>query len=426
MIFAARGSVEEEIGQDILAGLVAQALAGIGGAGRIIAVPPDITRYHSQAGRITDLMYGRLGERLRAVLPALGTHAPMTDEEIAAMYPGTPRRLFRVHDWRKDPVELDSIPASFIREVGKGVVDYDYPVQASGALVSGDFDAIVSIGQVVPHEVVGMANHAKNIFVGTGGKEAIDRSHFLGAAYGMEKMMGRADTPVRRVFTKAFELARPKLPPILWILTVMGRNEAGSLVMRGFYAGDDVECFEMAAALSRLVNIDLLEEDVDKAVVWLDPSEFRSTWLGNKAVYRTRMAMADKGELVILAPGLAHFGEDKGIDALIRKYGYRSSPEIREFVSRNEDLAGSLSAAAHLIHGSSEGRFRITYAPGKGVSREEIEGVGFGYASLGEMMKKYDVKKMSLGWNRLPDGERIFFVPNPALGLWTTKARFGA
>jgi nickel-dependent lactate racemase len=425
MMYVIRGSAREEITPKILADLVLRAIEGIRGAKRVVALPPDITRFHSQAGAITDLLYESLGSRLSAVLPALGTHAPMTAAEIATMYPRTPASLFRIHDWRRDPVELDRIPASFVRDVGEGVVDYDYPVQANRSLVDGSFDAIISIGQVVPHEVVGMANHAKNIFVGTGGKEAIDKSHFLGAAYGMERMMGRADTPVRRVFNKALELANGKLAPVLWILTVMGRNDEGRLVMKGFFAGDDMECFERAAALSRDVNIDLLDESIDKAVVWLDPSEFRSTWLGNKAVYRTRMAMADKGELIIMAPGLAHFGEDSGIDALIRKYGYRSSPEIRAFVRGNEDLASSLSAAAHLIHGSSEGRFRITYAPGPGISRAEIESVGYGYASLTEMQAKYDVKKMSLGWNQLPGGERVFFVPNPALGLWSTKARFG-
>ncbi|HWR10739.1 MAG TPA: lactate racemase domain-containing protein [Rectinemataceae bacterium] len=425
MMFVSRGSAREEITPKVLAELVLQALDGVAGKKRVVAVPPDITRFHSQAGAITDLVYENLGSRLSAVLPALGTHAPMTASEIATMYPRTPSRLFRIHDWRKDPVELDRIPASFVREVGGGVVDYDYPVQANRTFVDGSYDAIISIGQVVPHEVVGMANHAKNIFVGTGGKEAIDKSHFLGAAYGMEKMMGRTDTPVRRVFSKALELASGKLPAILWVLTVMGRNDGGALVMKGLFAGDDMECFEKAAALSREVNIDLLDESIDKAIVWLDPSEFRSTWLGNKAVYRTRMAMADNGELIIMAPGLAHFGEDPGIDALIRKYGYRSSPEIRDFVRGNEDLASSLSAAAHLIHGSSEGRFKVTYAPGPGVSRSEIESVGYNYAPLAEMREKYDVRKMSLGWNALPGGERVFFVPNPALGLWSTKERFG-
>lgn len=426
MMFAARGSVREDIQADELAGLVAQALAGIAGARRAVVIPPDITRFHSRAGAVTDLVYKHLGNKLAAVLPSLGTHAPMTKQEIEAMYPGTPPDLFRVHNWRKDPVELDRIPSSFVKEVGGGVVDYDYPVQAHKSLSDGSFDAIVSIGQVVPHEVAGMANHAKNIFVGTGGKEAIDKSHFLGAAYGMERIMGRADTPVRRVFNKALELASPKLPPILWILTVVGFGASGRLALKGFFAGDDLECFDKAAELSRRVNIDQLPKSIDKAVVWLDPSEFRSTWLGNKAVYRTRMAMADGGELLILAPGLAHFGEDAGIDSLIRKYGYRSSREIRASVRKNPDLAASLSAAAHLIHGSSEGRFKVTYAPGPGLSRAEIESVGYAYASLDAMRAKYDIKKLALGWNELPDGEKIFFVPNPALGLWTTKERFGA
>lgn len=426
MMYAERGSVSEDISPKALESLVEEALAGIRGAKRAIALPPDITRAHSRAGKITDIICAKLGERLAAVLPALGTHAPMTAAEIAAMYPQTPPALFKVHDWRRNPVELDRIPASFVREVGQGVVDYDYPVQANRMLTNGTFDALISVGQVVPHEVAGMANHAKNIFVGTGGKEAIDKSHFLGATYGMERMMGRADTPVRRVFNRALELAAGKLPPILWILTVMGRNDAGRLVMKGFFAGDDTECFEKAAALSRLVNIDQLDESIDKAVVWLDPSEYRSTWLGNKAVYRTRMAMADGGELIVLAPGLAHFGEDAGIDALIRKYGYRSSEEIRGLVRRNDDLASSLSAAAHLIHGSSEGRFKVTYAPGPAVSKAEIESVGYGYASLDEMRERYKVDELKQGWNELPGGERIFFVPNPATGLWTTRARFNS
>jgi nickel-dependent lactate racemase len=424
MMYAERGSVRDDISSNDLAALVRQSLQALGAAKRIIAVPPDITRVHSKAGAITDIAYSELGSRLGVVLPALGTHTAMTAKEMDTMYPGTPRGLFRVHDWRNDPVELDRIPAAFVREAGEGVVDYDYPVQANKMLTDGSFDAIISIGQVVPHEVVGMANHAKNIFVGTGGKEAIDKSHFLGAAYGLERMMGRIDTPVRKVFNKAFELAAPKLPPILWILTVIERNDSGRMVIRGFYAGDDLECFEKAAVLSMKVNIDMLEKPIEKALVWLDPLEFKSTWLGNKAVYRTRMAMADAGELIILAPGLAHFGEDAGIDALIRRYGYRPSAKIRQLVLENEDLRTNLSAAAHLIHGSSEDRFTVTYAPGTGMTKSEIESVGYNYASLDEMLARYPVDKLSQGWNTLPAGERVFFVPNPALGLWTTRERF--
>ena len=139
--------------------------------------------------------------------------------------------------------------------------------------------------------------------------------------------------------------------------------------MRGLYIGDDIECFNRAAELSLKVNFEMLDEPIKKAVVYLDPEEFHSTWLGNKAVYRTRMALADGAELIVLAPGVKEFGEDKTIDTLIRKYGYSRHPGHAEAVEANADLANDLSAAAHLIHGSSEGRFKITWCPGHSASK---------------------------------------------------------
>jgi hypothetical protein len=272
-----------------------------------------------------------------------------------------------------------------------------------------------------------MANHAKNLFVGTGGKEAIDKSHFAGAAYGMERMMGRVDTPVRAMFDEGLLRYSNKLPPVLYALTVVSaRGKTGDmapngLALNGLYCGFGRACFEQAAALSRAVNVDLLDEPIQKAVVYLDPQEFRSTWLGNKAIYRTRMAMADHGELLIIAPGLERFGEDSGIDALIRKYGYRPLTVIRNMVNKEPDLAHSLSAAAHLIHGSSEGRFTVRYCPGPGISRREIESAGFEWGGINEATARYDTSKLSMGWNTAADGEHFFYVPNPALGLWALK-----
>jgi nickel-dependent lactate racemase len=356
------------------------------------------------------------------------------------MFPNTPQSLFRNHDWRNDVVELGRLEAEWVEKATEGAVNYDWPVQVNKLLCGknasgGGFSVILSLGQVVPHEVIGMANHAKNIFVGTGGKEAIDKSHFAGAAFGMEKMMGRVDTPVRAMFDEGIRRFGDKLPPILYALTVVGaRSEAeaaaagkprGSLAVRGLFVGFGRECFEKAAALARQVNVDIMDEPIKKAVVYLEPEEFRTTWLGNKAIYRTRMAMADGGELVILAPGLERFGEDKGIDALIRKHGYRPARVIQEKAASDAELAGNLSAAAHLIHGSSEGRFTVRYCPGPGVTRAEIESVGYEWGDLNTIQARYDVQKLRLGWNTLEDGEKIFFVPNPALGLWAEKTRFG-
>jgi nickel-dependent lactate racemase len=358
----------------------------------------------------------------------------MTPAEFGRMFPGTPQNKFLLHDWRNDVVELGRLEADWVEKATAGAVRYDWPVQVNKLLRDGGLSLILSIGQVVPHEVIGLANHTKNIFVGTGGKEAIDKSHFAGAAYGMERMMGRIDTPVRAMFDEGFRRFGDQLPPILWVLTVIGTRSdkeaaaagkpRGSAAVRGLFVGFGRECFEKAAALARQVNVDILDEPVKKVVVYLESEEFRSTWLGNKAIYRTRMAMADGGELLILAPGLERFGEDLGVDALIRKHGYRPAKVIRDKAEKDAELGGSLSAAAHLIHGSSEGRFTIRYCPGPGVTRQEIESVGYEWGDLQEAQKRYDIHTLGLGWNTLADGERIFFVPNPAMGLWAEKKRF--
>jgi nickel-dependent lactate racemase len=358
----------------------------------------------------------------------------MTREELRKMFPKSPQDKFRSHDWRKDVVELGRLEADWIAQVSEGAVRYDWPVQVNKILRDGGFSLILSVGQVVPHEVVGMANHAKNIFVGTGGKEAIDKSHFVGASYGMERMMGRTDTPVRAMFDEGMRRFSKLLPPILWVLTVVSArtpDEAasagkprGSLAVRGLFIGFGRECFEAASKLAQEVNVDIMDEPIKKAVVYLESDEFRTTWLGNKAIYRTRMAMADGGELVILAPGLERFGEDPGNDRLIRKHGYRPAKVIQEKVLHDPELAGSLSAAAHLIHGSSEGRFRVRYCTGPGMSRKEIESVGYEWGDLKDALSRYDLNALNLGWNTRPDGERFFYVPNPALGLWAEKKRF--
>jgi len=422
MLYFSRGSACDVLtAEDLKAGLY-EALDQLGERKKVLALPPDFTRFHSRAGELTCHAASYYGERLTDVLPALGTHTPMTHEQIAEMFGDLSPSLFRDHDWREGVVTLGEVPADYVREVSGGAVDYAWPAQVDKLLVEGQFDLILSIGQVVPHEVIGMANYNKNIFVGTGGPEGINKSHFLGAAYGMERIMGRADTPVRRVLNYASDHFCQDLP-IVYVQTVIGRGDDGGLVTRGLFIGDDEECFERAAALSLEVNFEMLDEPLDKVVVNLDPGEFKSTWLGNKSIYRTRMAIADGGELIILAPGVKEFGEDAEIDRLIRKHGYVTTPEVMQALKDDPDLGNNLSAAAHLIHGSSEGRFTVTYCPGH-LTREEIESVNYGYGDLEEMAKRYDTATLKAGFNVLPDGERIFYVSNPAIGLWAYRGRF--
>lgn len=426
MIYYSKGSAQTSLSADDLREGFFTALKIMGDKNKVLVVPPDFTRFPSRAGELTEFAWEYYGDSLTDILPALGTHSPMSDEQIREMFGKTPRNLFRDHDWRNDVVTLGQVPAEYVKEVSGGAVDFPWPAQVNRLLVEGGFDLILSIGQVVPHEVVGMANYNKNIFVGTGGSEGINKSHFIGAAYGMEKMMGRADTPVRRVFNYATDNFGKSMP-IVYVQTVVGLNENGGLQTYGLFIGDDFEVFNRAAALSLQVNFQMVEKPLNKIVVWLDPSEFKSTWLGNKSVYRTRMAIADGGELIVIAPALKEFGEDKEIDRLIRKYGYFGTPATLKATNENKELQDNLGAAAHLIHGSSEGRFSITYCPGKApgnLTKTEIESVGFNWDDIDAVKERYHFSSLKEGFNILPNGEEIFYISNPALGLWAFKDRF--
>jgi nickel-dependent lactate racemase len=420
-LYCTQGGPDRELSAGELRDSLSAALEKLGKRRKVLAVPPDRTRAASRAGGLTRYAWEYYGEGLRAVLPALGTHKAMSAEQIAGMFGNVPSSLFHVHKWRDDVETIGVVPREFIYEQSEGKLDYEWPAQVNRLISRGEFDLILSIGQVVPHEVIGMANYNKNILVGTGGPDSINRSHYLGAVYGMERIMGRADNPVRRVLNYAASHFLTHLP-IVYVLTVVSRNTSGATVVRGLFIGDDSECFHAAAELSFRVNFTLMPQPIRKAVVYLDPHEFHSTWLGNKAIYRTRMAMADGGELIILAPGVRGFGEDVRIDKLIRKYGYHGTEATVKMVKENADLAADLSAAAHLIHGSSEGRFRVTWCPGH-LTREEVEGAGFEYAGLNQMMRLYEPAKLTQGWNRVA-GDEIHFIENPGLGLWASRDRF--
>lgn len=422
MIYFQQGAEHMVLSMDEMRAGLHTALDRLGSRKRVMVIPPDITRFHSMAGQVTEMIWEYYGDSVSDILPALGTHAPMSREEIRRMFGSVDPSFFRVHDWRHDVVTLGEVSPEFIRQVSEGSLDFAWPAQVNRLLAEGGHDLIISAGQVVPHEVIGMANYNKNVFVGTGGPEGINKSHFLGAVYGMERIMGRADNPVRSVLNYAEREFAAELP-LLYVLTVIGRQEDGTLVPRGLFIGDDPDTFYRASELSFKVNFQMVDAPLSKVVVYLDPMEFRSTWLGNKSIYRTRMAIADQGELIVLAPGLKEFGEDREIDRLIRKYGYRTTPEILKYTDENQELKENLSAAAHLIHGSTENRFRVTYCPGH-LSGEEIESVNYRYGELSDYMRRYDPTLMKDGWNLLPGGEEVYYISNPATGLWSTKDKF--
>lgn len=401
----------------VLTGLLAEV---VGGLQKALLLVPDYTRLHSNAGKIANICYHRLRDECQVdLMPALGTHAPMTEEECRQMYGDIPFDRFLTHNWRTDVIRIGQVPAAFVREVSEGLFDQLIDVEVNRRLYDG-YGLILSIGQVVPHEVVGMANHSKNLLVGCGGSAMINATHMLGAVYGMERVMGRDRTPVRRVFDYAAEHFLSGLP-IVYVLTVT-TAPGGEIETHGLFTGRGRGCFEQAVALAREKNVTTVDRPLRKAVVYLDPREFKSTWLGNKAIYRTRMAVADGGELLVLAPGVETFGEDPANDRLIRKYGYCGREKVMALCETQVDLRENLSAAANLIHGSADGRFSVTYCTTR-LTREEVESVCFQYLPYDEAAARYDPAKLQSGWNVLPDGEEIFFIPNPALGLWMYRER---
>jgi nickel-dependent lactate racemase len=415
-------AAESAISDDQLSSALAESIAGRRFQ-KVLLLPPDLTRLHSYAGKITAIYHRLLKDVCQVdIMPALGTHDAMTREECLAFFgPDIPFEAFIAHRWKEDCVKIGRVPGEFVRSVSGGLLDSPIDVEINRRLLDPSYDLILSIGQVLPHEVAGMANYSKNIFVGCGGRSIINQSHFLGAVYGMERQMGRDHSPVRQVFDYAEENFARQLPT-QYVLTVTTVKDA-QVRLEGLYIGRSRSLFEQAVALSQQKNLILLDRSPKKIVASLDEKEFKSTWLGNKAIYRTRMAIADGGELVILAPGVRKFGEDMAIDQLIRKYGYYGRNRILECTRANADIQENPSAAAHLIHGSSEGRFTITYAV-QNLTQAEVEKAGFNYMRLGDALERYRPERLHEGFNNLPNGEEIYYIPNPATGLWADRRRF--
>ncbi len=388
---------------------------------KVLILPPDITRAHSGAGWIAEEFYKIFAETSDVhLIPTLGQHVPHTPEQNEWMFGSVPEANIHVHDWRNGSKRIGEVSADFVKEISKGKADWEIPVSLNKMLLETKWDLIINVGHIVPHEVLGFANHNKNYFIGLGGKEMICASHMMAACCGIENNLGQLITPLRACYNEAEDQYLSELPDF-YFQVVMAYDKAGKLGHTGVYVGDDLETYLMGARASREQNITIVPP-LKKVVAVMQGDEFHSTWVANKAVYRTRKAMADGGELLIIAPGLKRFGEQEDVDQLIRKYGYCGTEKVMKLWKTEPILQDLTHGTAHLIHGSSEGRFKITYAPGH-LTKKEIESVGFGYADLAETLKRYDPAKMKNGRNTMPDGEEVYYISTPSAGLWTTQEK---
>ncbi|MBN2213576.1 MAG: DUF2088 domain-containing protein [Bacteroidales bacterium] len=389
---------------------------------KVLLLPPDITRYHSGAGKITNMLYHILGSSCHIdIIPTLGQHVKHTRSENQWMFGNIPNRCFIVHDWQTSCTLLGEISKEFVKYVSDDHADWPIPIEINRAVIEGEYDLIVNIGQIVPHEVLGFANQNKNYFIGLAGKSTICASHMMAAAYGIEDNLGQIITPLRGCYFLA-ERDYLKNIPDVYVLIVKTRNNEGETHTTGLYVGEDTQTYINAAKYAREHTIHVFKKPLQKVVCIMDQKEFKSTWVANKAIYRTRKVIADGGELLIIAPGVERFGEQKEVDLLIRKYGYKGTPYTLNAYNSDPELHELGHAAAHLMHGSSEGRFKITYAPGK-LSRDEITGVGFDYVDIQKAINIYKPETLKDGLNII-NGEEIYFIPSPSLGLWTAREKF--
>ncbi|MDO4568944.1 MAG: lactate racemase domain-containing protein [Planctomycetia bacterium] len=387
---------------------------------RVLLLPPDITRAHCGAGWITEELYKVFSKKAEVhVIPTLGQHVPHTPEQNRKMFGSIPLDRIHAHDWRDGCKTIGELPAKFVKEASNGKANWSIPVSLNTFLLEGDWDLIINVGHVVPHEVLGFANHNKNYFIGLGGKPTICASHMMAACCGIENNLGCLVTPLRACYNKMEEDFLSKLPDVYFELT-MAYDENGNLEHTGVFVGEDREVYMEAAKLSQKQNIKIVRP-LQKVIAYMQPDEFQSTWVANKAIYRTRKAMQNGGELLIVAPGLKRFGEQPDVDALIRKYGYSGTENIMRLWKENSDLQDLTHGTAHLIHGSSEGRFHIIYVT-DGLTPEEIEGVGYESRNLDETLRRYDLATLKNGYNTMPNGEVIYFINSPSTGLWSTRA----
>ena len=244
------GLSEEEIRKTLLAAVEGRNVRNV------LIIPPDFTRFDSNAGLITRIYYAHftsLGANVD-ILPALGTHFAVSEEQWNVMFAGIPYSKMIVHHWRTDVVKLGDVPSEVVSGITEGLWSDPVPVEVNRLVMDPKYDLVISPGQVVPHEVIGMANHAKNLFVGVGGSGMINASHMIGAVCGMEKAMGRDHTPVRRLFDYGMEHFLYGRRPILFCLTVC-TAPGGRIRTHGLFCGEWRACLEAAVKLAHNSNI---------------------------------------------------------------------------------------------------------------------------------------------------------------------------
>jgi len=343
---------------------------------RVLAVISDRTRDDN-----TDLLFPMISQELAAIgaasldgLVAQGTHPAMSDADKRAKI-GAGRAelpllgsIFDHHwDTPSELVTLGSLSKSQVSLLTEGLMADDVPVRLNARLAPGRYDRILVVGATVPHEVAGFAGGAKYFFPGVAGPELTHFTHWLGALAAIENVIGRVETPTRRVIEAAADRVRT---PVIAFTSVSTRDASG-LHTHALFAGGLRETVRQAAAVSAQAHIRYVGRRYRRVIALLD-EHYDEMWVGGKASYKLGGIIENGGELVIYAPHLTGISTTHG--AMIEKYGYAPLEQVREMVEGSDELRANLCVAAHLAHvsygsrvgegGRIEPRFRIALASG--------------------------------------------------------------
>jgi len=247
-------------------------------------------------------------------------------------------------------------------------------------LKRGVYDVVLVFGATSPHEVAGFSGGAKYFFPGVAGPELTHATHWLGALATIENVIGRVETPIRRLIEAAADFIPAR---VISFTSVVSRGQ-DRLRTRALFAGDIREVLRRAAAVSKEVHIKYTGRKYKRAVGLLD-EHLTDLWVGGKASYRLGAVIEEGGELIIYAPHLRSISETHG--AMIERYGYAPLEIVRDLVEQSPELQANLCVAAHLAHVAYAGRrdeagrivprFRITLA--SGIDQATCHRINLGY-----------------------------------------------
>ncbi len=404
----------EKIAEIVAEGLPEDAMRGK----RVLLIVPDATR-GCPLGMVFKEVYRQLSPVTSTidVMIALGTHAPMSEQAICERLEITreerTERYASVkllnHEWDNPTAlrQIGSLTAEEINELSGGLFSMEVPVTINACLF--DYDELLIIGPVFPHEVVGFSGGNKYLFPGVAGPEILNFFHWLGAVVTNPMIIGHKWTPVRKVVDRAAALL-----PISKRCLCMVVEKGG---LAGLFAGTPEEAWDNASELSRKLHITTKPRPFH-TILSCAPAMYDELWVGGKCMYKLEPVLADDGELIIYAPHIHEISVVHG--KLIEELGYHCRDYFLGQWERFKDYPwGVIAHSTHVRgvgtyeNGVERCRARVTLATG--IPQEVCERINMGYRDPASIRMEDFADREAEGILLVPKaGEMLFQLETPA------------